>query len=103
MEDEMSNQSERSEGTAEKLGGKLKKGVGRLLGNRRLEAKGRATELKGNARIAAAKSSERAKGKAESLIGAAKNRVGRVIGNERMIVGGKAKELKGEARQRGNR
>src|SRR3954465_3533364 len=41
-EEEMSNQSEKSEGTAQRLGGKLKKGIGRVLGNRRLEAKGRA-------------------------------------------------------------
>jgi uncharacterized protein YjbJ (UPF0337 family) len=99
----MNNQSEKSEGTAQKLGGKLKKGVGRLLGNRRLEAKGRATELDGGARVGAAKSRERAKGKAEELIGAAKNRVGHVIGNERMIAEGKGKELKGSARQKTNK
>jgi uncharacterized protein YjbJ (UPF0337 family) len=99
----MNNQNEKSEGTAQKLGGKLKKGIGRLLGNRRLEAKGRATELKGGARVDAAKSRERARGKAEGLIGAAKNRLGQVIGNERMIAQGKAKELKGEARQKTNK
>jgi uncharacterized protein YjbJ (UPF0337 family) len=99
----MSNQSEKSEGTAQKIGGKLKKGVGRLLGNRRLEAKGRAKEIEGHARVSSAKSSERARGKAERLAGAVKNRVGRVIGNERMIATGKAKELKGEAREKANR
>jgi len=99
----MSNASEKSEGTAQKLGGKLKKGVGRLLGNRRMEAEGRGEELKGRARVATAKTSERARGKVERLAGAAKNRVGRVIGNERMIAEGKAKELKGEARQKVNR
>lgn len=99
----MNNHNERSEGTAEKLGGKLKKGVGRLLGNRRLEAEGRANELKGDARVAAAKSSERTKGKAEELVGAAKNRIGHVIGNERMVAEGKVKELKGEARQKSNK
>src|SRR5258708_39267295 len=99
MEVEMNNQNEKSEGTAQKLGGKLKKGIGRLLGNRRLEAKGRATELKGAARVGAAKSRERARGKAEGLIGAAKNRVGQVIGNERVIDQGNATELKGGGRQ----
>jgi uncharacterized protein YjbJ (UPF0337 family) len=99
----MSNQSERSEGAAQKLGGRLKKGIGRLLGNRRLEAEGRATEVRGRTRVAAAKSRERVRGKAEQLVGAAKNRVGRVIGNARMSAEGKAKELKGEARQKANR
>ena len=99
----MSNQSEKSEGTVEKLGGKLKKGVGRLLGNRRMEAKGRAKELKGQGRVAAARSRERLKGSAQRIAGAAKNRVGRAIGNERMIAEGKAKELEGEARNKANR
>jgi uncharacterized protein YjbJ (UPF0337 family) len=99
----MSNQTEKSEGTAQKIGGKLKKGLGKLLGNRRMEAKGRVKETAGRARVASAKSSERARGKAERLVGAAKNRVGRAIGNERMIVGGRAKQMKGEAREKANR
>jgi uncharacterized protein YjbJ (UPF0337 family) len=99
----MSNQGEKSEGAAQKIGGKFKKGVGRLLGNRRLEAKGKAKELRGRARVASAKTSERARGKAERLAGAVKSRVGRVIGNERMMITGKAKELKGEAREKANR
>jgi uncharacterized protein YjbJ (UPF0337 family) len=97
------NKEERSEGTAQKVGGKLKKGLGRLLGNRRLEAKGRANELQGSARVSAAKSRERAKGSFEKATGAVKNRVGHVIGNERMIVEGKARELTGAARRKANR
>ncbi len=99
----MSNQSDKSEGTAEKLGGKMKKGLGRLLGNRRMEAEGSAKEARGRTRVAAARSSERARGTAERLVGAAKNRVGRLLGNERMIAEGKAKELRGAARQKVNR
>jgi uncharacterized protein YjbJ (UPF0337 family) len=99
----MSNQSDKGEGAAEKLGGKLKKGLGRLIGSRRMEAEGRAKETRGRTRVAAAKTSERARGKAERLVGAAKNRVGRLIGNERMIAEGKAKELRGAARQKVNR
>jgi len=81
----------------------VKKGFGRLLGNRRLEAKGRATELEGASRVGAAKSRERVKGKAEELVGAAKNRVGHFIGNERMIAEGKGEELKGASRQKINK
>lgn len=97
------NQVERSEGKAEKLGGKLKRGIGRILGNERMQAEGLARELKGKAREETAKSSERAKGKAEEITGAVKNRVGHAVGNERMAAAGKARELKGEARQKANR
>jgi len=97
------NQVERSQGKAEQLGGKLKKGIGRVLGNERMQAEGLAKELKGKAREETAKSSERAKGKVEEVTGAVKNRVGHVIGNERMAAAGKAKELKGEARQKANK
>jgi uncharacterized protein YjbJ (UPF0337 family) len=99
----MSNQSERSVGTAEKLGGRLKKRLGRLLYDRRIEAEGRAKELTGRARVASARSRERARGAAEQLVGAAKNRVGRVIGNERMIIEGRLKQLEGRARRRAMR
>lgn len=99
----MSNASKRSEGTAEKLGGKLKGAVGKALGNERMEAEGRAKELKGETKEEAAKSAERSKGKLEEVAGAVKNRVGAVIDNEQMQAEGKAKELKGEARQKANR
>src|SRR5215510_11030082 len=99
----MSNRNERTEGTAEKLRGKLKKGIGRILGNPRLQAEGRSAEARGRGRVAAAKTRERAKGRAQQLLGAAKNRVGRVLGNPKMITEGKARELGGEARQKANR
>lgn len=99
----MSNASKRSEGAAEKLGGKLKGAVGKALGNERMEAEGRAKELKGTAKEEAAKSAERSKGKLEEVVGAAKNRLGAVIDNEQMQAEGKVKELKGEARQKANR
>jgi uncharacterized protein YjbJ (UPF0337 family) len=99
----MNNRSEKTEGAAEKLGGKLKKGIGRILGSPRVRAEGQAAEARGRNRVASAKSRERAKGRAEQLLGAAKKRVGRVLGSQKMITGGKAKELVGEARQKANR
>jgi uncharacterized protein YjbJ (UPF0337 family) len=78
----MSNASKRSEGAAEKLGGKIKGAVGKEE---------------------AAKSAERGKGKVEEVTGALKNRVGAVIDNEQMQAEGKVRELKGEARQKANR
>lgn len=99
----MSNASERSEGSAEALGGKIKKVAGQVIGNEQMEAEGRAKELKGEARKESAKAGERAQGKAEEVAGAVKNRIGAVIDNEQMQAEGKAKELKGEARQKANR
>ena len=71
----MSNASKRSEGAAEKLGGKLKGAVGKVLGNEQMEAEGRAKELKGASKEETAKAAERAKGKFEKVAGAVKNRV----------------------------
>ena len=46
----MSNESKRAEGVAQEIGGKVKAGVGALIGNEQMEAEGRARELKGEAR-----------------------------------------------------
>jgi len=99
----MSNASRRSEGVAEKLGGKVKGAVGKLIGNEQMQAEGKVKEVKGQAKEQAAKSAERTKGKVEEFSGAIKNRVGAVIDNEQMQAEGKLKELKGEARQKANR
>ena len=98
----MSNESEKSEGTAEKIGGTIKQGIGKLIGDEAMEAEGHAKELKGEARQETAKASERTEGKLEEIGGAIKNRVGHIIGNEEMAADGKAKELKGEDRQEKN-
>jgi uncharacterized protein YjbJ (UPF0337 family) len=99
----MDNSSERSEGAAEELGGKIKKGLGQLVGDDELELEGQAREIRGRTRQEAAKADERSKGKGEELKGAVKNRIGALIGNDRMQAEGKAKELQGVARQKANR
>jgi uncharacterized protein YjbJ (UPF0337 family) len=98
----MSNTGKRIEGAAEELGGKIKGGVGKLIGNEQMEAEGKVAELKGEAKQEAAKAGERVKGAAEEVGGALKKGVGKLIDNEQMEVEGRAKELKGEARQRAN-
>jgi len=99
----MSTTSKRGEGAAEKWGGKIKRSIGKLIGNEQMEAEGRAKELKGTAKVESAKAAERAKGQVQEAVGAVKNRVGAVVDNEQMQVEGKAKELEGEARQKANR
>ena len=98
----MGNVSNRGEGVAEQVGGKIKQGIGKVIGNEQMEAEGKAKELKGEAREESAKAGERTKGKVEEVTGAIKNRVGAVIDNEQMEAEGMAKELKGEARQKAN-
>jgi len=97
------NERDRSEGVAEELGGKLKKGVGTLLGDDEMELEGRAKERAGVALQEDAKARERVKGGVEELAGKVKNRVGQVIDDDEMAIEGKAKELKGQARQDANR
>ena len=99
----MSNASKRGEGIAEQVGGKIENAVGKLIGNERMQAEGKARELEGKAKQEAAKAAERGKGKTEEAVGAVKNRVGAAIGNERMQAEGKVEELKGESRQQTNR
>jgi uncharacterized protein YjbJ (UPF0337 family) len=98
-----SNTSNRGEGAAKELGGKLKKGVGQIIGNEQMEAEGAAKEMEGKAQQEAAKAAERGKGTLQELGGTIKNRVGHVIDNEQMAAEGKAKELEGKARQKANR
>ena len=98
----MSYASKRAEGAAEELGGKIQRAVGKMIGNKHMEAEGNAHVLEGEAKQAAAKTAERAKGMGEEAIGTIKGHVGAAIGNEEMQAKGRAEELKGEARQRTN-
>jgi uncharacterized protein YjbJ (UPF0337 family) len=98
----MNNNIKRGEGAVEELGGMVQEGIGKLVGNERMQAEGRAHKLAGQAKQEAAKAAARVKGKAEEMMGAMKNRVGAVVGNERMQVEGKAEELTGQARQKAN-
>jgi uncharacterized protein YjbJ (UPF0337 family) len=98
----MSNESNRNEGAAREIGGKIKKGVGELIGDDKMAAEGRARELEGATQKETAKTAERGKGAVEELGGAIKNRVGQVIGSDKMAAEGKVKELKGEDRQKKN-
>jgi uncharacterized protein YjbJ (UPF0337 family) len=98
----MSTESNKAQGHAQQLGGKIEAGLGKLIGNKEMQADGEAKELQGKARVQAAKAAERTKGKIEETVGAVKNRVGAVIDNDEMEVEGAAKELQGQARQKAN-
>ncbi len=99
----MSNQSNKAEGVAQQVGGKIKGAIGKVIGNEQMEAEGKAKALEGEAREKSAKGAERVKGKIEKVVGAVKNRIGHVIDDEKMAAEGKATELKGEKRENSNR
>jgi uncharacterized protein YjbJ (UPF0337 family) len=99
----MSNASKRAEGKAQEVGGKIKKAVGKVIGNEQMEAEGEVKALEGKGKQEAAKAAERTMGKVQEVVGAVKNRVGQVIDDDTMAAKGKAKELEGEARQKANR
>lgn len=101
-EEPMSNQKDKGAGVAQQVVGRFKQGIGKVIGNERMEAEGKAQELEGRAREEAAKAAERSKGKVEQVVRAIKNRAGAVIDDELLQAEGKAQELKGEARQTTN-
>lgn len=89
----------RNEGKGEELGGKLKAGVGKLIGNEKMQAEGRFHEAKGKARQQVARAAAKAKGKADEALGAAKGGLGEALDDERMEAEGRLQELDGRERQ----
>ncbi len=53
----------RVEGAADKLGGKLKEGVGKLTGDSKLQAEGKADQMKGGVKNAVGGAADALKGK----------------------------------------
>lgn len=98
----MSNTGDRLKGMGEEAVGNIKKNVGDATDNEQMQAEGKATELKGEARQESAKAAERGKGAMEETGGNIKQGVGKMTGNEQMEAEGKADELKGEGRQKAN-
>lgn len=99
----MSIESKKGEGTAEEIGGKLKKGFGRLIGDEVIEAEGEAKELRGRAQKEEAKAEGRAEGALDETVGAVKNRVGKLVDSDKLAAEGRAQELSGQEKQRRNR
>ena len=99
----MSSESKRGEGAIEELGGKIKAGVGKLIGNEQMELEGRAKQLKGAAKQEGAKAAARTKGKVDELVGKAKDGAGILLDDEELEAEGRAQEALGKARQELNR
>jgi uncharacterized protein YjbJ (UPF0337 family) len=99
----MGSASKRGEGAVEELGGKIKAGIGKAIGNEQMELEGRAKQMKGVAKQEGAKAAERTKGKVDELIGRGKDVVGGVVDDEELEAEGRAQEALGRARQELNR
>ncbi len=78
----MTNTSKRVEGVAEELGGKIRGGFGKLIGNEQMQVSGKACELEGAAKQLAAKAIEPIQVKMVKFVGAVRYRVGAMIENE---------------------
>ena len=65
----MSTQSDRMEGVAQQVGGKIKEVAGKVLRDDEMVAEGKAKQVEGKAREEAAKATERGKGKIEEAVG----------------------------------
>jgi uncharacterized protein YjbJ (UPF0337 family) len=99
----MSNTSKRVEGAVEEIGGRVKAGVGALVGNDRLELEGRGAALKGHVKQEVSKALETVKGKIQEVVGSVKSKAGELADDDAMQAEGKGKELEGKARQALNR
>lgn len=99
----MGTTAKKVEGHVEKLGGNIKKNLGKAINNQQMEAEGAAHELKGTAKVEGAKGVERVKGKAEEVGGKVMSKVGELVGDEETEAEGTLRELKGNARQAANR
>jgi uncharacterized protein YjbJ (UPF0337 family) len=94
--------ADRLKGGAQEVGGKIKEGVGRAVGNPQMEQSGRRDQMEGQIRQDAAKTGQQIKGAGEQVGGRAKNVAGAVIGDESLEGEGKLDELKGKVRQKLN-
>jgi uncharacterized protein YjbJ (UPF0337 family) len=80
-------------GSGEELKGNLKEGFGKLTGNEKLQAKGRADKLKGRTR-------RRASPLGDEIEGTAKQATGKTTGNIDLEFEGKAQAKAGRAKSR---
>jgi uncharacterized protein YjbJ (UPF0337 family) len=93
----------RAKGKLHELKGRAKAGVGKLLGNERMQIEGRAEATGSRAQQAVTKAGERLQGGAEVLGGAAEKGLGAATGDKRMEARGAKTKQKGKARQHLNK
>ena len=98
----MTNVSKRTKGAAKELGGKLQKKIGDVIGSKRMQAEGRASELAGRGEKERAKTRERIVGAVEETAGEIQRRVGKVLDDVVMEGKGLARRATGRVRKKAN-
>ena len=93
------NMAERGKGKIESAMGAVEKGVGKAIGNEKMEARGTARQTVGQARDEAARVAEHTKGVIEETVGTAKQKAGNLLGKRTLEAKGKGEALTGKARQ----
>jgi uncharacterized protein YjbJ (UPF0337 family) len=93
----------RARGRNQVIAGKVKQGVGKLIGNEQMVADGARGVIQGQAQEEAAKSAERVIGAGEELSGTIKHVVGDMIKSPELSIEGQAEANKGKHRQDVNR
>ena len=94
---------QRGIGKLHQLYGFLRKKIGQLTGNRRMQFEGEAIRLEGKGRQNFAKGVGSAQGAAEDLAGNVKQGLGKLTGDESTHASGVADEASGKARKEFNR
>jgi uncharacterized protein YjbJ (UPF0337 family) len=93
----------RAQGRNQAIAGNIKQGVGKLIGNKQMEAAGATEVMQGQAIEATAKASERIAGAAQELSGTIKHMAGNQINNPELAIEGQAEIVKGKHRQDANK
>lgn len=89
--------------TAKGAKGKSKAATGKAVGNRRLQAEGRAEQTKADVEHAAEKTKDTARNLGQEAKGKAKEVAGAVTDNEGRQVSGKAEQVAARTKQRFNK
>ena len=89
-------------GLGQEVNGTMKKGVGAVVGSRRMEAEGDVDQSVGRARQSVGRGMEQAAGAAHEAKGTLKREAGRALGSPRLASEGEDERAAGKARRRMN-
>jgi len=94
---------QKAKAAAEKAKGKVKEGVGRVVGNERLQAEGQADQASGTVRHKTAQAGEAVQQTAKGAAGKVKETTGKAVGNESLTAKGKAEQMVADVKKKVNK
>jgi uncharacterized protein YjbJ (UPF0337 family) len=90
----------KNQGRLEQIGGRFKQMFGRIFGDERTRAEGRADELRGRAEVTSQEATtEQREGERQTSGASIRQDVGDAISHERIAAEGRVKELEGREQQ----